>query len=120
MLGITMALAMIFFTARALKNADYTDVHLEGSLTEAIHRELLLEMPGICRDEFSVVDSVNGMSSGDVVNVHGTGARDFCIRIWHETINGRVRILDIEAKSEDAVSKLIQCKFAARKAFRKK
>lgn len=118
-LGICMSAAMLFIVSYFLRNAEYPSAQLRGSLHDAIHRELLREMPGICRGEFSLVESVNGMSSDDIVNVHGVGERDFFIRVWHKTIDGKVKITNIEAKSDDAVSKLMQCKFAAKRPFMK-
>ncbi len=98
-------------------NSDEQD--LPGSLTEAIHRELLRAIPGICRDEFALDDSTNDLL-GDRITVHGIGDKhEFCIRVWHEMRNGCVRILDIEAKDENELSKLIQCKSSASFPFRK-
>jgi len=119
-LGIIMGAAMLFFTAMAIKNASYNELGLEGSLTEAIHRILLDDMPGICLDEFALLDAVNNMTKGDVITVHGVGKYEFCIRVWHETIHGKVKILDIEAKDGKSLSLVMQCKFEADKPFRNK
>lgn len=117
-LCIIIGAAMLFCTARALKNASYNEAGLEGSLTEAIHKELLIDMPGICRDEFALLDAVNNMAKGDVITVPGVGKYDFCIRVWHETIHGKVKILDIEAKDDNSLSLVMQCKFESEKPFR--
>jgi len=118
-LGVIWVVVMIFCTARALKNASYNESGLEGSLTEAIHKELLIDMPVICRDEFALLDAVNDMAKGDVITVHGVGKYEFCIRVWHETIHGKVKILDIEAKDGNSLSLVMQCKFEAVKHLRK-
>lgn len=115
---VLIVVILLISLASFLGINDSNDI-LEGSLTEAIHRELLKAIPGLCLDEFASDDSTNDIL-GDRVTVHGTTLeKQFCVRVWHETINGRVRILDVEARDKNKLSALIQCEFSATKPFRK-